>query len=181
MPRPDAASVTRTRSVTPERAEQTANIRASQILHSTLRVALMTLAIGALTGSSGCTRAGENEARGSRPHSTGDTIIPPPGVAGDSIGQPPPSRTTVHDSNVYGKDSLVGVLHVAGEVAYIQDGATTIRLIQADAVVPTGSQALMADAARALRNLDAHVVWARGELKGDIMWGATVKEVTNAP
>jgi hypothetical protein len=85
------------------------------------------------------------------------------------------------ESTVFGKDSVVGRLHVTDSAAYFQSGAKRIRLIQAAPMVAMGSEALMADAARALRPLVGRLVWARGELNGDIMWRVEVKVVRGRP
>jgi hypothetical protein len=159
-------------------------------VQSELELTFAALIISIVVAADACKPANSDESKASVPHSTGDTITPPPGVAHGSVPVPPTlsfdsptvevSVTSagpmqLHESTEYGKDSVFGSLHVTDDAAYFQDGNRRIRLILDNPVTATGTKKLMADAAGALRALAGKSVWAKGELRGDIIWGADIK------
>lgn len=101
--------------------------------------------------------------------------------ANDKASKERQAPVQIAESEVFGKDSVVGLLHVTNAAAYFQNAGNKIRLIQAAPVVAMGPEALMAEAATALRPLAGQYVWARGELKGDILWSAEVNLMGEAP
>lgn len=163
-------------------------------MQSELQLTVLALVISVLVGSDACNPTNSDETKGSIPHSTGDTTVPPPGVADGSVAAPPTrtldtptadgsfggaARMQLHESTLYGKDSVLGSLNVTDAAAYFQDGNKRIRLIQDNPMTAKDANELMADAARALRALGGQFVWAKGELQGDIIWGAEVKAVAH--
>jgi|SRR5687767_3505721 len=114
-----------------------------------------------------------------------DPAPPPPGMS-PGVAAKPPSRTLdprptapstiarITESPLYGRDEIVGVLHVTAPAAYYEAGDERIILVQAPPVTAMGASELMADAARALRRFAGKQVSARGDLQGNILWEAQV-------
>jgi hypothetical protein len=96
--------------------------------------------------------------------------------AGRSAGEgsPPTAPTQVEESSRYGDDRVVGLLQVTAKAAYFEYGSGRIVLVGAPPVTAVGAEALMIRTAEDLRHLAGRRVRARGDLQGDVLWGAEV-------
>lgn len=80
----------------------------------------------------------------------------------------------VIESEQYGGDTIVGILHVSAAEAYFEDGIRKTSLIIAAPIVGLDAAHLKAEAAQSVRASAGKMVHARGDLQGSILWDATV-------